>query len=397
MEAFYETHANLVEHTNAPVRRSLMDEINWSDRLIGIKGTRGVGKTTFLLQVAKERYGANDRRCLYVNMNNFYFQGRGFCDFAGEFVNNGGECLLIDQVFKQPDWSQELRKCYDLYPTLQIVFTGSSVMRLKEENAEIGGIVKSYNLRGFSFREYLNLMSGNNFPAYTLDEIINNHETIVKKILPYVSPLKYFDDYLHQGFYPFFLEKRNFSENLLKTMNMMTEVDILLIKQIELKYLTKIKKLFYLLALNSQKALNISDLAAAVETSRATVMNYIKYLADARLINIIYPVGQEFPKKPSRVMLHNPNLLYAIYPIQTNEQEAMETFFVNSLWKDHTVNKDIKDKQFIVDNNLQFRIQDSSDDKLTKQRKAKDIILARYNTEVGRDNKIPLWLLGFLY
>lgn len=397
MEAFYETHANLVEHTNAPVRRSLMDEINWSDRLIGIKGTRGVGKTTFLLQVAKERYGANDRRCLYVNMNNFYFQGRGFCDFAGEFVNNGGECLLIDQVFKQPDWSQELRKCYDLYPTLQIVFTGSSVMRLKEENAEIGGIVKSYNLRGFSFREYLNLMSGNNFPAYTLDEIISNHETIVKKILPYVSPLKYFDDYLHQGFYPFFLEKRNFSENLLKTMNMMTEVDILLIKQIELKYLTKIKKLFYLLALNSQKALNISDLAAAVETSRATVMNYIKYLADARLINIIYPVGQEFPKKPSRVMLHNPNLLYAIYPIQTNEQEAMETFFVNSLWKDHTVNKDIKDKQFIVDNNLQFRIQDSSDDKLTKQRKAKDIILARYNTEVGRDNKIPLWLLGFLY
>lgn len=397
MEAFYETHANLVEHTNAPVRRSLMDEINWSDRLIGIKGTRGVGKTTFLLQVAKERYGANDRRCLYVNMNNFYFQGRGFSDFAGEFVNNGGECLLIDQVFKQPDWSQDLRKCYDLYPTLQIVFTGSSVMRLKEENAEIGGIVKSYNLRGFSFREYLNLMSGNNFPAYTLDEIISNHETIVKKILPYVSPLKYFDDYLHQGFYPFFLEKRNFSENLLKTMNMMTEVDILLIKQIELKYLTKIKKLFYLLALNSQKALNISDLAAAVETSRATVMNYIKYLADARLINIIYPVGQEFPKKPSRVMLHNPNLLYAIYPIQTNEQEAMETFFVNSLWKDHTVNKDIKDKQFIVDNNLQFRIQDSSDDKFTKQRKAKDIILARYNTEVGRDNKIPLWLLGFLY
>ena len=168
MESFYETHSNLVEQTTIIVHRSLMDEINWNDRLIGIKGTRGVGKTTFLLQFAKEHYGAHDRRCLYVNMNNFYFQGRGFVDFAGEFVKRGGTCLLIDQVFKQPDWSVELRKCYDKYPNLQIVFTGSSVMRLKDENAEIGGIVKSYNLRGFSFREYLNLMSGNNFGSFTL-------------------------------------------------------------------------------------------------------------------------------------------------------------------------------------------------------------------------------------
>ncbi len=395
MEAFYETHANLVEHTTAPVRRLLMDEIDWNDRLIGIKGTRGVGKTTFLLQFAKEHYGAHDRRCLYINMNNFYFQGRGIADFAGEFVSRGGKCLLVDQVFKQPDWSQELRRCYDLYPTLQIVFTGSSVMRLKEENAEIGGIVKSYNLRGFSFREYINLMSGNNFPAYSLEEIINNHERIVKKILPYVSPLKYFDDYLHHGFYPFFLENRNFSENLLKTMNMMTEVDILLIKQIELKYLTKIKKLFYLLAVDGPKAPNISNLANDIETSRATVMNYIKYLADARLINIIYPVGQDFPKKPSKVMMHNPSLLYAIYPIQATKQEAMETFFVNSLWKDHRVNQKGKDMQFIVDEKLPFRICDAHSEQ--KIRYQQDCFYARYNTEVGQGNKIPLWLLGFLY
>ena len=105
MEAFYRTHAYLVEHTNAPVRRTLMDEIDWNDRLIGIKGTRGVGKTTFLLQYAKERFGVNDRQCLYVNMNNFYFQGRGIADYAGDFVKEGGRVLLIDQVFKQPDWS----------------------------------------------------------------------------------------------------------------------------------------------------------------------------------------------------------------------------------------------------------------------------------------------------
>ena len=168
MEAFFRTHAYLVEHTNVSVRRTLMDEINWNGRMIGIKGTRGVGKTTFLLQYAKEKFGAHDRRCLYVNMNNFYFQSKGIAEFAGDFVNNGGKVLLIDQVFKQPNWSVELRKCYDFYPNLKIIFTGSSVMRLKEENPELHNIVESYNLRGLSFREYLNLMTGNNFHAYTL-------------------------------------------------------------------------------------------------------------------------------------------------------------------------------------------------------------------------------------
>lgn len=395
MEAFFRTHAYLVEHTNAPVRRTLMDEINWDDRMIGIKGTRGVGKTTFLLQYAKEKFGAHDKRCLYVNMNNFYFQGKGIADFAGDFVNNGGKVLLIDQVFKQPNWSTELRKCYDSYPNLKIVFTGSSVMRLKEENPELHSIVESYNLRGFSFREYLNLMTGNNFHAYTLDEILHNHEHIIKDILPLISPMKYFSDYIHHGFYPFFLEHANFSENLLKTMNMMTEVDILLIKQIDLKYLTKIKKLFYLLAVEGPKAPNISNLAHEIQTSRATVMNYIKYLADARLINIIYPVGHEFPKKPSKVMMHNSNLMYAIYPIQVNEQEVMETFFVNSLWKDHQVNQASKDHYFTIDGNRKFKITDALSEH--KQRCNPDTIYVRYNTEVGKDNLIPLWLLGFLY
>ena len=395
MEAFFRTHAYLVEHTNAPVCRTLMDEINWDDRMIGIKGTRGVGKTTFLLQYAKEKFGAHDKRCLYVNMNNFYFQGKGIADFAGDFVNNGGKVLLIDQVFKQPNWSTELRKCYDSYPNLKIVFTGSSVMRLKEENPELHSIVESYNLRGFSFREYLNLMTGNNFHAYTLDEILHNHEHIIKDILPLISPMKYFSDYIHHGFYPFFLEHANFSENLLKTMNMMTEVDILLIKQIDLKYLTKIKKLFYLLAVEGPKAPNISNLAHEIQTSRATVMNYIKYLADARLINIIYPVGHEFPKKPSKVTMHNSNLMYAIYPIQVNEQEVMETFFVNSLWKDHQVNQASKDHYFTIDGNRKFKITDALSEH--KQRCNPDTIYARYNTEVGKDNLIPLWLLGFLY
>lgn len=395
MEAFFRTHAYLVEHTVAPIRRILMDEIDWNSRMIGIKGTRGVGKTTFLLQYAKENFEVQDRKCLYVNMNNFYFQGRGIADFAGEFYKKGGRVLLIDQVFKQPDWSSELRKCYDLYPGLKIVFTGSSVMRLKEENSELNGIVKSYNLRGLSFREFLNLQTGNNFQHYSLDEVLANHERIIKQILPKVSPLRYFQDYIHHGFYPFYKENRNYSENLLKTMSMMTEVDILLIKQIELKYLTKIKKLFYLVAVNGQKTPNISQLALEIETSRATVMNYIKYLADARLINMIYPVGQDFPKKPSMLMMHNSNLLYAIDPIKVDKQLAMETFFVNSLWKDHKVNNGGREGLYIVDDTLKFKICNAETS--SKMRISPDTIYARYNTEIGKGNQIPLWLLGFLY
>ena len=393
MESFYRTHAYLVEHTTATVRRDLMDQINWNDRLIGIKGTRGVGKTTFLLQYAKEKFGTN-RSCLYVNMNNLYFSTHRLVDFAEQFYQQGGKVLLIDQVFKLPEWSHDLRECYDELPNLKIVFTGSSVMRLKEENPELCDIVKSYNLRGFYFREFLNLKTGLKLHAYTLDELLENHEIIAKGILSKVNPLDYLHDYLHHGFYPFFLEKRNFSENLLKTMNMMMEVDILFIKQIELKYLAKIKKLFYLLAQNVSKTPNVSKLATQVDTSRATVMNYIKCLADARLINIIYPIGEDFPKKPSKIMLHNSSLIYPIYPNDAKDQVVWETFFVNSLWKDHIVNNGEQSNSFLVDEKLTFKIcSDVNHHKFHRE----NTIYAVRNQSIGKHNVMPLWILGFLY
>ena len=172
MESFFNTHTYLVEHTTAPVRRILMGEIDWSDRMICIKGTRGVGKTTFLLQYAKEHFDIRNRQCLYVNMNNFYFQQHSIVEFATNFYRQGGRTLLIDQVFKQPHWSRELRKCYDTLPGLKIVFTSSTVMRMREDTPELSDIVQRYYLRGFSFREYLTLQTGIRFPTYKLDDIL---------------------------------------------------------------------------------------------------------------------------------------------------------------------------------------------------------------------------------
>lgn len=392
MEAFFKTHNYLVEHLYSPVRRGLMDEINWDDRLIGIKGSRGVGKTTFLLDYAHERFHTDSKECLYINLNHFYFTERTLVDFAGEFRAKGGKVLLIDQVFKYPNWSKELRYCYDNFPDLKIVFSGSSVMRLKEENPDLSGKVVSYNLRGFSFREFFNLMTGNNFPVYKFEDIINNHEEIAKEICSRSKPMAYFQDYLHHGFYPFFLEKRNFSENLLKTMNMMLEVDVLYIKQIEQSYLPKLRKLLYLLAISAPCTPNVSQLSKEIETSRATVMNYIKYLADARLVNMLYPEGESFPKKPSKVYMYNSNLMYPIRPMEVNLQSVRESFFYNQLLKDNKINEGLKNTHFLVNKTYNFRIEENM-----KIKNNTDLWYAIDKTEIGSENMIPLWLFGFLY
>ncbi len=391
MEAFFKTHAYLVEHATAPVRRALMDEINWNDRLIGIKGSRGVGKTTFLLQYARENFSTNDRKCLYLNMNNFYFQGRSLVDFAGEFHRSGGQVLLVDQVYKMQNWSAELRECYERYPGLKIVFTGSSVMRLKDENPELNGICTSYHLRGFSFREFINLRTGLSLSAYTLDEILERHEIIAANILRHVEPLMHLRPYLKHGYYPFFLEQTNFSENLIKTMNMMVEVDILHIQQVEFKYLNKLKKLLYLLAVAGPSAPNVSQLATDVQTSRATVMNYFKFLSDARLVNMIYRKGEVSAKKPARITLHNTNLLFAIFPRFSDDQMLMDTFFQQNLCHTNEVYAGDRSCDFYVDGK-RFRLCDCEPHRLSS-----DVYYLRSGLSKGHDKQIPLWLLGFLY
>lgn len=392
MEAFYKTHTYLVEHLKSPVRRLLMDEIDWTHRLIGIKGSRGVGKTTFLLQYAKEHFGT-DCCCLYVNFNNFYFTEHTLVEFAAEFYAQGGRSLLIDQAFKYENWSKELRQCFDRFPKLHIVFSGSSVMRLIEDNEDIQDIVASYNLRGFSFREFLNLQSGCSLSSYSLDEIMRNHVQIAQEICKKVHPLEYFQSYLHHGYYPFFLEERNFSENLLKTMNMMLEVDILLIKQIEPKYLSKIRKLLYLLMINAPAALNVSLLSKEIETSRATIMNYIKYLKDARLLNLLYSEGDEYPKKPNQVYLHNSNLMYAVNRGNVDKLAERKTFFYNTLHSRHKVNMCKYQMDFCIDGQYHFKCESKPETGkyYTKAMFAADDI------EVGSKNEIPLWLFGFLY
>jgi predicted AAA+ superfamily ATPase len=379
-----------------------MDEINREERLIGIKGSRGIGKTMFLLSYAKEFYGTGgSRECLYINLNHFVFTVRTLVDFVEEFYDGGGKTLLIDQVFKYPEWSKELRICYDRFPGLKIIFSGSSVTRLREENPDLSGKAAVYHLRGFSFREYLNLINGTRFPVLELHEVLHRHQPIAREIAEGLKGRLQtdFKNYLHHGFYPFFREKRNYSENLLKTMNMTLEVDVLYIRQIEQRYLPKLRKLLYLISLEAPCTPNISRLSKELDMSRATVMNYVKYLADARLLNLLYEADGCFPKKPSKVFIYNTNLLHVINQQQVDVLSEDKTFFFNQVQKTSLVSEGRGAADFTVDRTFDFRIGTAAaaagGGRWCKNNPDGYYVLREI--DAGRENVIPIWLFGFLY
>lgn len=410
LDSFFKIHDFLVEHAHNPIRRLLMDQINWDDRLICIKGGRGIGKTDFLLARARdiEKAYADDiasrssvaqrgktieqkRPCLYINFNDLYFTEHSLVDFAGEFVKEGGQTLLIDNVFKTPDWSKQLRRTYDKYRTLHIVFSASPVMPIDEDNKDMALACHMYNLRGFSFREYLNLQTGHNFRPYTIDEILHNHGSISREICEYIHPLDYFRDYLDHGYYPSYLENTNFDDALLKTINNMLEVDVLMIKQIDVSCLPKLRKLLYVMLRQTPCTLNISNLSDMIGLSRATTMNYIKALKDARLLNMFYLEGKAFPQKPVKIYTQNTNIIHLIHNHEVTEQELFETYFYNVMHACHRVNATERNAMFVIDGKTYFdvRVKAAERDSIRP--------CATGNLEIGRGNYIPLWLLGFLY
>ncbi|MCQ2345549.1 MAG: AAA family ATPase [Paludibacteraceae bacterium] len=393
LESFYQTHDYLVQHLENSADRELMNVINWNDRLIAIKGGRGVGKTDFLLAYAKQQTEAHPelmRTILYVNFNNFYFADHSLYEFASEFVRQGGRTLLLDQMFKYANWSKELRDCFFHFTNLQIIFSASPVMRLTENNSDIGHIVRVYNLRGYSFREYLNLKTGSNFPVFTMQDILLRHENITDKILAKVNPLDYFDAYLRQGYYPALIDTGFYNEIMVRMMNMMIEVDVLIIKQFDVASLGKIRKLLYKMMMEIPCGLNVTQLAEDIDISRATLLNYIKSLEDARLINLLYKDGKEFPMKPAKIYMQNPNLCFALPSRIIDAQSLAETFFYSSVYVKHKVNA-TDNAAFVVDGQTRFDVC------AEMPRKCGFRYAAIGNMQKGSGKLIPLWLFGFLY
>ena len=391
MEFFKEAHINLVNNAKSAVRRELIDEIDWSQRLIGIKGFRGVGKTSFLLDYLRENY-PDLKDFLYINLNSFYFSSRKISGFADEFYKRGGKLLVLDQIHKYPNWAIELKECYDNLPDLKIVFTGSPVLRIHEGNEFLRDIVKIYHLPGLSFREFLNYYTKQNFKKYTLDELIEHHVEIATEITGKVKPLAYFEDYLEHGYYPYFLDRQSyFSDDLLKHVNLALEIDVTYFNQIELKYLSKLRKLLYIIANEVPFTPNVSKISTEIETSRATVMNYLRYLKNARLINMLYTNGDEDQlKKPTKIYLHNTNILHTVAPANKDNATYRQTFFYNQVYFKNSL-KSIDGFDFRINDKYNFAVGGKYIEPVRNGYAASDRI------EIGEGKKIPLWLFGFLY
>jgi len=392
VEYFFEAHKILVEASSDLIARELYNDIDWSQRLIGIKGFRGVGKTTFLLGYIRNNFG-NSRECLYVNLNDFYFAKRRIFSFADEFYKRGGKILILDQIHKYEDWSKELRQCYDELPDLRIIFSSSPVLRILEGNDDLKDIAKIYHLEGLSFREFLNYKTGQNYPKLTLEEILTHHREIAPKIINQVRPLAYFPEYLKSGFYPYFIKNPEFySETLLRHVNLALEIDVTYLNQIELKYLPKLRKLLQLIGGQTPFSPNVSKISAEIETSRATVLNYLRYLKNARLINMLFSNGTNGQlQKPDQVYLHNTNLLHIVAPENINNRNLRMTFFYNQVGYQHKVTSS---------HDLDFKVNDKYDfgvgGKYT-QAEGENRFAAADMLEIGEGNVIPLWFFGFLY
>ena len=389
-----------IKNTKETFVRSLDKKINWNSRLIGIKGSRGCGKTTLLLQHLKNNHMdlVSSGKALFVSLDNIWFSKNSLLDLAESFSKNGGKILYLDEVHRYEDWPIYIKNIYDDYPELQIVFTGSSLLQILDARADLSRRSVMYNMQGLSFREFLNIKTGNNFQELSLEEILNNHFKNAFDICDKVKPFEYFDEYLKTGYYPFFMEGMDtYYMKLEETINMILDVELPLLRKIDIAHISKIKKLLAIIAESSPFMLNASKLSGAMELNRTTLLSYLKSLTDAKLIDSLFKnlKGVSSLQKPDKIFLENTNLMYLYQGTKVDEGNIRETFLVNQLSYNQTVEFS-KESDFFV--NDKYTIECGGKSKTGEQIKnLENAFVAADGIEIGSGSKIPLWLFGFLY
>ena len=398
MLELYNKSSVRVGNANNYFIRYLYNEIEWEDRLIGLKGARGTGKTTIMLQFLKNTFGKSQKG-LYISLDDLYFTRNELTKVAEEFRLIGGTHLFIDEVHKYPNWSIEIKNLYDTYHDLHIVFSGSSALQIQKADADLSRRAAIYELRELSFREYLEFTEVKKTEVYSLEDILNNHSNLAKEIIGELKIIPLFHTYLEKGAYPFFKEaKGQFYLRMQNVVTTILESDLPQIENINYQTVYKLKKLLLLIADSVPFKINTADLSRKSNLSRDVVLRMLKVLNRANLINTLHQEGS--PKghltKPDRVYLNNSVLYYALHsnsqpPVGT----ARETFFANQLQKNHIVNS-AKKADFIIDSKYTFEI--GGKNKSNNQiRETPNSYLALDNIESGFQNTIPLWLFGFLY
>lgn len=397
MEILYNTHSQLLTELETSFSRDFQEDIDWNERLLFIKGARGIGKTTLILQHILQIFEF-DKKVLYVSMDNINMADKRIIDIAKYHYNQGGTHLFIDEIHKYENWSQELKNIYDTYKKLRVVVSGSSILHLYKGNADLSRRGVTYSLNGLSLREYLNIQQKLNLRKYSLDEILKNHVKIASQILKEVNPLQYFKEYLSHGYYPFYLEgKKNFHQKLNQTINQTIENDIPQLFHLELNNINKIKKLLYHIAISVPFQPNTSKLAESMELSRPTLNSYLQYMHEAKILQLLWDSTKAYTliSKPEKIYLQNPNLCHLVLSNSTNLGNLRETFFMNQLVaNNYSVSSSTKG-DFKVNEKFIFEV--GGEGKSFKQiADIKNSYLALDNELIGAGNRIPLWLFGFL-
>ena len=369
--------------------RYMFDRINWNNRLLGLVGPRGVGKTTLMLQYAKEKLNRNTT--LFVNADDLYFSAHHLVELADEFVKRGGTHLIIDEIHKYKDWARELKLMYDYHADLKIFFTGSSILDINKGSADLSRRAIVYSMQGLSFREYLNMFHHLEIPVYPLVDIVQHHIELPDKFRPYT----YFQSYLEEGYYPFSKEDQ-FHIRLQQVINKTLEVDIPQYSEMSVSTARKLKQLLTIIARSVPFKPNMSSIATMLGVSRNNLSDHFLYLEEAGLISQLRDNtgGIRGLGKVDKVYLDNTTLMYNLVQDTTNLGNIRETFFLNQM----RVEQDV-----ITSAVSDFQIADYTFEVGGKNKKQKQLqgiengFVVKDNIEQGYMNVIPLWQFGFNY
>ena len=380
----------MLENTPMTFFREKHEEINWGNRVIGILGQRGVGKSTLILQHIKMK--GDISRTLYVQADDLYFGAHTLLELAKEFHAHGGQELYIDEIHKYRDWSREIKLIYDLLPNLKVVYSGSSLLALKQGGADLSRRAIEYHLPEWSFREFLNLRNGWNLKISTLEEILEGRVDF-----PYSEgrPLQYFDEYVKKGCYPFFNEME-FPTLLRQIITTMVENDIPTFAGMTVAATSKLKKLMYFISRSVPVKINYLEIAKNLEMDREIVPKYLDYLEKAELLMILTTKakGDAILRKKDKLYLHNPNIAYVLgdsYADRGNLREC--TFLCWTKEKFEVLGSEISDFEI---NGLTFEVGGKNKGKHQLKQASKGFVV-KDNIEYAVGNVIPLWMFGFLY
>ena len=403
MDTLFRKSDRLLANTSTDIVREKMGEIHWNSRLITIIGAKGVGKSTLIKQYLKLNYPPGDRRVLYCSADTVDFSTRKLVELAEEFVIQGGELLAIDEIHKYKpgttDWSREIKEIYELFPDLKMIVSGSSLLRLKEGDSDLSRRAVKYTMPGLSFREALRFYHALSFPVWTLEDILAHPYDLWQMVSSKCKPVALFKEYLEKGYYPFLLEgEGEYYTKIEQVVNYIIETELPQICKVDVANVRKLQALIAMICCETPFELNANKIATALEIGRDTVVEYLKYLGDAKVLNLLYSDKKRIGKlsKPDKVYLENPNILYALAPAKVEIGTLRETFAVDCLSEFHVVEYGKTQGDFKVDSKYTFEIGGRSKD-FSQIAGMKDSYIFADDWDMPDGAKLPLWMLGFLY